>query len=34
MRAVEAGDAVGHIVFCCFSEESAAHHTAAFQKYF
>jgi O-acetyl-ADP-ribose deacetylase (regulator of RNase III) len=33
MRAVEAGDAVGQIVFCCFSEESAAHHTAAFDKH-
>ena len=34
IHAVEAGDAVGHIVFCCFSEESAAHHTAAFEQYF
>jgi hypothetical protein len=21
-----------HIIFCCFSEESAAHHRAAFQE--
>lgn len=34
MRAVEAGDAVGHIVFCCFSEESVVHHTVALNKHF
>lgn len=29
VKQVEAGEAVGHVVFCCFSEESAAHHAAA-----
>jgi O-acetyl-ADP-ribose deacetylase (regulator of RNase III) len=34
MGAVETGEAVGHIVFCCFSEQSADHHTTALAKYF
>ena len=29
MKAVDEGNAVGHVVFCCFSEESAEHHKAA-----
>lgn len=31
VKQVEAGEAVGHIVFCCFSEDSAEHHAAAFR---
>ena len=31
VKQVEAGEAVGHIVFCCFSEESGEHHRAAFR---
>jgi O-acetyl-ADP-ribose deacetylase (regulator of RNase III) len=30
LKQVEAGEAVGHIIFCCFSEESAEHHKAVF----
>ena len=28
---LEAGDAIGTVVFCCFSEESAAHHRRALE---
>jgi O-acetyl-ADP-ribose deacetylase (regulator of RNase III) len=29
MKAVDEGNAVGRVVFCCFSEDSAEHHKAA-----
>ncbi len=29
MKAVDEGNAVGQVVFCCFSDESAEHHKAA-----
>lgn len=32
VKQVEAGEAVGRVVFCCFSEESAEHHAAAFRE--
>jgi O-acetyl-ADP-ribose deacetylase (regulator of RNase III) len=30
MEGVRAGDAVGRVIFCCFSEDSAKHHAGAF----
>jgi O-acetyl-ADP-ribose deacetylase len=33
VKQIEAGNAIGHIVFCCFSDDSADHHAAAFRKY-
>jgi len=30
MDSVRAGDAVGRVVFCCFSDDSAKHHASAF----
>jgi O-acetyl-ADP-ribose deacetylase (regulator of RNase III) len=32
MKQVEAGEAVGQVVFCCFSEESAGYHAAALRE--
>jgi O-acetyl-ADP-ribose deacetylase (regulator of RNase III) len=32
LKQVEDGKAIGHIVFCCFSEESAAHHAHALRQ--
>ncbi len=29
MKEVDAGNAIGHVIFCCFSEESAEHHEKA-----
>jgi O-acetyl-ADP-ribose deacetylase (regulator of RNase III) len=29
MKEVDAGNAIGHVIFCCFSEESAEHHKKA-----
>jgi O-acetyl-ADP-ribose deacetylase (regulator of RNase III) len=32
VKQVEDGKAIAHIVFCCFSEESAAHHAQALRE--
>jgi O-acetyl-ADP-ribose deacetylase (regulator of RNase III) len=32
MKHVEAGEAIAHVVFCCFSEEAAKHHAEAFRE--
>jgi len=29
LKEVDAGNAIGRVIFCCFSEESAEHHKAA-----
>ena len=31
LRKVDAGEAIGRVIFCCFSEDSAAHHKDALE---